>query len=196
MIDRGSHLGRQRAFHFDQRWCIACRACQIACKDLHNLPVGVNWRRVVTLEVGVFPRPLVFHLSLSCNHCARPACAEACPVGAITKRAEDGVVILDRSLCTGCRTCEDACPYGALQYDPSTRLVSKCDMCVDLLACGEEPACVAACTMRTVRVGWLDEMDVGDEPSGVGLPDPSLTRPSLRIHAHRDACPSAADRRG
>lgn len=191
-----SPLGRQLAFYFDQQGCTACRACQIACKDLHDLPVGVNWLRVATLEFGRFPRPEVFHVVVACNHCARPACVEACPSGALTKRAEDGVVALDRSLCTKCRACEDACPYGAIQHDPATGEVGKCDLCGDFVAAGKAPACVAACTMRVLRWGWLDELDSADSAGELtdtvrGLPDPAITGPSWRIRPHRDARASA-----
>lgn len=180
---KGRDVGaqRQRAFLFDQRFCVACRSCQMACKDLHDLSVGVNWRRVMVREAGQFPKPEVVHLSMSCNHCAKPACLETCPTGAILKRQEDGVVLLDSSRCTGCRACADACPYGVPQYDPATGLVGKCDLCADLLSRGEQPGCVSACTMRVLHVGWLEEMAEGEPPGGDGLPDPSLTLPALRV---------------
>lgn len=178
---------RQRAFHFNQQACHACKACQMACKDLHDLPVGVNWRRVTTKEQGVFPRPRVFHLSLACNHCERPACAAACPEGALYKRESDGVVLLDHERCLGCLACADACPYGAIQHNPQTDTVGKCDFCDALLARGEEPACVTACPMRALTAGWLDELDEGGEARGPGLPDPAPTGPALRITPHRDA---------
>jgi len=178
--------GRQLAFYFDQRYCTACKSCQIACKDLHDLPVGVNWRRVTTYERGQYPHPKVFHLTQSCHHCGRPTCADACPLGAIQKRAEDGIVVLNSALCTGCRLCEAACPYGALQYDATSGAMGKCDFCLDLLARGEKPACVSACTLRVLEYGWLDEM--GGEPvRGPALPDPGETEPSMRVRFHRDA---------
>jgi anaerobic dimethyl sulfoxide reductase subunit B len=178
---------RQRAFRFDQRYCIACKACVIACKDKHDLPVGVNWRRVATVERGAFPRPRAFHLSISCNHCGDPACVAACPTGALRKRTEDGVVALAAEECIACGACVPACPWGAIQRDPNTDAVGKCDFCRDLLAAGREPACVSACVMRVLTCGWLDEMADLPEPTGPGLPDPAGLAPALRIVPHRDA---------
>ena len=149
-------LGRQRAFRFEQAGCIACRACQMACKDLNNLPVGVNWRRVTTTESGVYPRPVVSFLSISCEHCQEPACVPACPEDALTKRPEDGLVLLDAGRCTGCQSCVEACQFGALQFDPARGQVSKCDFCEELVAQGEPPACVSACVMRVLHAGWID----------------------------------------
>lgn len=187
MREAESRPSRQRAFFFDQRGCIACRACQMACKDLHDLPVGVNWRRVTTFEFGSFPRPEVFHLTMACNHCLQPACIAACPEGALAKRGSDGVVLFDAERCLACLACVDACPYGAIQFDAQTGAAGKCDMCVGFLERGEEPACVAACVMEVLRVGWLDELPEDAIPAGRGLPDPAITDPALRIIPHRHA---------
>jgi len=177
-------VARQRGFYFDQEACIGCNACQMACKDLHDHPVGVNWRRVTAHEFGRYPRPEVVYISVSCSHCARPPCADACPNAGFTKRALDGAVVHNAADCMICLECVAACPYGAIQVNPSTGTVGKCDLCDRLVARGEQPACVAACPMDALRLIWLDECSVEVVPLR-GLPDPALTEPSLRVQPHR-----------
>lgn len=90
----------QLAFYFDQTRCVGCYACGVACKDWNDVPAGpAKWRRITHIEEGDFPRPFVAHLSETCNHCENPLCATVCPAGAIAKRDEDGVVLVDRSKC-------------------------------------------------------------------------------------------------
>lgn len=179
---------RQRAFFFDQRYCTGCQACHMACKDLHDHPVGVSWRRVTTYQFGQYPSLRVYHLSHACHHCAHPACVAACPNGALQKRAADGVVVLAAAQCGGCHVCVTACPYHVIQVDPIGGRTSKCDFCVELLDGGERPACVDACPLHVLETGWLDEM--GGEPlRGPGLPDPDAIGPATRVHLHRHHLP-------
>jgi anaerobic dimethyl sulfoxide reductase subunit B (iron-sulfur subunit) len=151
----------QLAFYFDQTRCIGCHTCVVACKDWNDLPAElVHWRRVSTFEEGAFPDVKVFHLSVSCNHCVRPACIEACPEEAISKRESDGVVVIESERCTGCRLCENACPYGAIQFRSEDEEVKaeKCTFCTDRLENDEPPVCVAACPMRALDFGPMDEL--------------------------------------
>ena len=126
--------------HFDASSCTGCKACQAACKDHNDLPAGILWRRVYEVSGGGWTRAgaawthdvFAWNLSLSCNHCERPVCAEVCPTGAVRRR-EDGVVLLDSGKCMGCRYCEWACPYGAPRFDAARGVMTKCDLCADRL---------------------------------------------------------------
>ncbi|MDP1861958.1 MAG: DMSO/selenate family reductase complex B subunit [Gemmatimonadaceae bacterium] len=180
----------QPAFYLDASACSGCKACQAACKDKHNLPVGVLWRRVYEVTGGGWTRAgetwtsdvFAYSLSLSCHHCARPICVEVCPTQAMHKRA-DGIVVVDHDQCMGCQYCSWACPYDAPQYDRARGHMTKCDFCADNLAEGKPPACVAACPMRVL------EMRQGQAPSpNVNpLPVASLTQPALIVRPHHAA---------
>jgi anaerobic dimethyl sulfoxide reductase subunit B (iron-sulfur subunit) len=145
-------------FYFDQSRCTGCGACAVACKDWNNVPAGAQaqWRRVYSFEAGRFPQVDVVHLCLSCCHCAEPACAKACPTGAIRKRAEDGAVLVNRDICRGCRSCQTACPYGAPQYAGGDYRMMKCTFCVDRQAQGLKPACVDACPYFALDAGTAE----------------------------------------
>lgn len=119
---------KQLGFIHNNMDCLGCRACEIACKDKNGLPAGPRFRRVMYVEGGSFPNVFAYKVNMSCNHCAEPACLPTCPTGAIWKRADNGVVDIDSTLCIGCRRCEAACPYGAPQYDPVENVIKKCNM--------------------------------------------------------------------
>lgn len=195
-----TEAGADYGFFFDQSLCTGCKACQIACKDKHDLPVGITWRRVVEYTGGSWqtsgstftPNVFTYYTSVSCNHCENPVCMEVCPTTAMSKR-EDGTVYVDESKCVGCRYCQWACPYGAPQLDTRTGHMSKCDLCYDYRETGQDPACVSACPSRALDWGPIDELrkahgDTDGTTAGIApLPDPSITKPHLVIHPHRDA---------
>lgn len=176
--------------------CIGCRACEIACKDKNGLNAGPRFRRVMYIEGGSFPEVFAYKVNMSCNHCAEPACLPTCPTGAIFKRADNGVVDIDSTLCIGCRRCEAACPYGAPQFDPEDGLVKKCNLCIDELEAGRHPYCVMACMMRVLDIGPIDALRAGTFPTkamGPGdkpvqqvknMTSPELTKPSIVFVPH------------
>ncbi len=174
----------QLGFYIDMTACIGCRTCQIACKDKNDLDVGVLFRRVHSFEGGKYPNPWLYHISMACNHCADAPCVRNCPTGALTKR-DDGLVVLDKGRCIGCRYCMWSCPYGAIQYIEKEGRVGKCDGCADLVDQGQNPACVDACPMRALAFGDIEELrrKYGDNARVKGLPDPDLTHPSVTIMA-------------
>ena len=138
--------------------CVGCNACEVACKQEHNLPVGPRWIRVHSDG----PREIAGKLQLRyiishCIHCSSPSCKDACPVNAITK-GEDGVVLIDEELCTGCKDCIEACPLGVMQFDNEKKVAQKCDLCLDRLGRWLPPACVAACPSHCIYFGDISEV--------------------------------------
>lgn len=179
----------QLGFYYDMTACTGCKTCQIACKDKNNLDVGKFFRKVHQFEGGQFPNPWVYNLSIGCNHCAEPKCVQNCPTGALHKLQENGIVLHDKEKCIGCRLCTWSCPYSAPQYFEDRGKAGKCDFCIELIDKGEEPACVAACQMRVLKFGDIEELrkEHGNVADVKGLPDSGITKPSLVINPHKEA---------
>ncbi len=190
-------MGKQLAFYFEQKHCVGCKTCQIACKDKNDLAVGQLFRKVNEFEGGtyerkgtaVIPNIYAFWLSISCNHCVNPVCVEHCPTAALQKRSEDGIVYIEQDRCIGCQQCVNYCPYDAPQYNPATQKVGKCDFCRDLLSEGKAPACVSSCPLRVLDYGTLDMLrqKYGALNQTNGMPSADITQPALVITPHRDA---------
>ncbi|MCF8476315.1 MAG: 4Fe-4S dicluster domain-containing protein [Pseudolabrys sp.] len=96
----------------DLRRCVGCQACTAACKEANATPPGVQWRRVLDIEVGEYPDVKRVFVPTGCQHCADPPCMDVCPTKATGQRA-DGIVTIDYDLCIGCAYCAVACPYEA-----------------------------------------------------------------------------------
>ncbi len=189
------------AFYFDSSSCSGCKACQVACQDKNNLPLGVLWRRVYEVSGGQWTRTgeawtstvFAYNLSVACNHCVHPKCAGVCPVDAYEVRP-DGVVLIDPQKCIGCGYCAWACPYDAPQMDRSGGSMTKCNLCCDNLDAGLPPACVAACPLRCLELVETDDPGINTlgqvlwKISGAEHPFPlsklSRTEPHMVIKPH------------
>ena len=175
-------------FYFDMTACAGCKTCQVACIDKNDLPLATLLRRVEIYDFGKYPNARFFNLSISCNHCDKPACVAACPTGA-TYKTEEGPVLHDDLICIGCEACVNACPYGHPKLIPDLGIVHKCDTCIGLRKNGHNPICVDSCWMRALEFGDIDELKakhsnedlVCDLPV---LPDSSITSPNILIHAN------------
>lgn len=143
-------------FIIDNRKCIGCHACTVACKAEHDVPVGVNRTWVKYIEKGEFPETdRAFHV-MRCNHCEDAPCVEACPVTALYMR-DDGIVDFNRERCIGCNACVQACPYDALYTDPATSTAAKCNYCSHRVDVGLEPACVNVCPEHAIISGDMED---------------------------------------
>jgi len=159
-------MSREYALIVKKADCIGCEACEIACKQEHNLPVGPRWIRVTTDSPKLIDGKLQLRYSVShCLHCTEPGCLTSCPQNAITKR-EDGIVLIDADLCTGCRACVDGCPIGVMQFDDNKGLAEKCDLCVARHDRGLNPVCVNACPNKCIYYGYTSDIfNKADKPA-------------------------------
>ncbi len=142
-------------FVIDNRKCIGCHACTVACKSEHDVPVGVNRTWVKQTEKGVFPNTRRIFSVLRCNHCSDAPCVEICPVEALFNR-EDGIVDFNNDRCIGCKSCMQACPYDALYIDPQSHTAAKCNYCAHRVDIGLEPACVNICPEHAIVSGDME----------------------------------------
>ncbi|HVB76059.1 MAG TPA: 4Fe-4S dicluster domain-containing protein [Ktedonobacteraceae bacterium] len=140
------------AFVIDQRKCIGCHACTVACKAEHDVPIGVYRTWVKYIEKGEFPNSRRYFLVNRCNHCDDAPCVAICPTKALYKRA-DGIVDFDNTRCIGCKSCMQACPYDALYIDPNSHTAAKCNYCAHRTEIGLEPACVVVCPVHAIIAG-------------------------------------------
>ena len=144
------------AFVIDQRKCIGCHACTVACKAEHDVPIGVNRTWVKYIEKGEFPNSRRYFLVNRCNHCEDAPCVTICPTKALFKRA-NGIVDFDSERCIGCKSCMQACPYDALYIHPDSHTAAKCNYCAHRTERGLEPACVVVCPERAIIAGDMDD---------------------------------------
>lgn len=142
-------------FIIDNRKCIGCHACTVACKSEHQVPVGVNRTWAKYIEKGEFPDTRRLFSVMRCNHCADAPCVEICPVTALYTR-EDGIVDFDDRRCISCKACTQACPYDALYIHPDTKTAAKCNYCSHRTDIGLEPACVVVCPEHAIISGDMD----------------------------------------
>lgn len=161
------------AILFDASKCVGCKACQVACKSWYELRseatvLGESFNNPPDLTSNTWIRinfvetegehSLEWHFQrISCLHCEEPPCAYNCPTNAITKYPE-GPVVIDQSICIGCRNCIQSCPFDIPRYDAQAGVVFKCTMCADRVSVGREPACVESCPFDALEFGETETM--------------------------------------
>lgn len=147
----------------DTSKCMACRGCQVACKQWNGLPSesteqlgtyenppelsGHTWIRVEFIER---PGEWLFRAH-TCMHCTNASCEEVCPTGAISHQGE--FVIIDQEWCIGCGYCVQACPFDVPHKDEITGTARKCRFCIDRVSNNFEPACAKTCPTGAIQFG-------------------------------------------
>ncbi|HVG90715.1 MAG TPA: 4Fe-4S dicluster domain-containing protein [Alphaproteobacteria bacterium] len=143
-------------FVIDQDRCIGCHACTVACKEEHQVPIGVFRTWVKYVETGEFPQTRRHFGVMRCNHCDDAPCIEICPTHSLFRRS-DGIVDFDNRRCIGCKSCMQACPYDALYIDPNSNTAAKCNFCAHRVEQSLEPACVVVCPTQAILAGDMDD---------------------------------------
>ena len=168
------------AMGIDVHKCIGCGRCADACKKENNVPREPEYfrtwveRYIIPAEgdahvdspnggIDGFPELKSdgdilrsFYVPKLCNHCANPPCVQVCPVGA-TFVSPDGVVLVDKDYCVGCRYCIQACPYGARYLHPTQKVAEKCTFCYHRIRKGLLPACVEVCPTKARIFGEVGQ---------------------------------------
>lgn len=152
----------------DQERCIGCDACSVACRIENKtsnfwIIVETQGGNKKDIPNGKYPNLELNFQPQLCNHCNRPPCVDACSSEALIRR-EDGIVILDKQLCTGCEACISACPYGVISFDKELNIAEKCNFCAHRIDKGLEPFCVICCEGQAMHFG-----DLNDENSTISI---------------------------
>ena len=160
-----------KAILYDAAMCIGCKLCEKACAERNGLPydeeIAAESNQSEHKFTAVMSQGDKFMRRL-CMNCQDPACASACPVGALRKTAE-GPVTYEASRCIGCRYCMIACPFSVPKYEWSKVLPSirKCDMCAGRVAKGLPTACAAVCPTGATKFGERDAL-IAEAASRIG----------------------------
>ena len=171
---------------YDSTLCIGCKACVAGCKEANGMPVEIpaelrdwnegTWDTAKDLSgdtlnvIKVYMHGTVAEkdraengfafVKRQCLHCVDPSCMSACPVSAMIKDPETGIVSHDADRCIGCRYCVYACPFGGpkYEYDDPFGKIQKCQLCNHLLPEGKLPGCVETCPTGATLFGRYDDL--------------------------------------
>lgn len=154
--------------------CIGCKGCEVACKEWNELKVeptenfgSYQSHRDLTPETWLLMRFNEVEIDNelrwlitknACHHCEEPGCLYACPSPGAIVQYTNGIVDFNQENCIGCQYCVSGCPFDIPRFDTLTKKVYKCNMCVDRVGAGLEPACVKTCPTNAISWGSKDDM--------------------------------------
>jgi len=158
--ERMAHVKKRLMVTIDPSLCLGCRTCELQCALAHS--EGGDLMSVIRSGEKPGHRVSVeshegLPVPLHCQHCEEPACVLACPTGAIGRLADGAPVLVDDARCIGCKMCVQACPFGVITVNTNGKGVLKCDLCIERLAKGLEPACVASCPTKALALREVGE---------------------------------------
>ncbi len=158
----------------DMSRCIGCKGCEVACKEWNDLKVeptfnfgsyqshqdlsANTWLLMRFNEIEVDGDLQWLIKKDACNHCEEPVCLYACPAPGAIVQYENGIVDFNQENCIGCQFCVAGCPFDIPRFNKETRTVFKCNMCIDRVESGLEPACVKTCPTKAISWGTKDDM--------------------------------------
>lgn len=174
----------------DVNKCIGCGNCVVACKVENDVPIDFKLSRTwiegyaveekIPIEesdvrkeilstsknpflekdwIEISKKRKTFYVPKLCNHCANAPCVNVCPVYA-RFYTKEGVVLVDKETCIGCKYCIVACPYGATFLHPEQKVTDKCTFCYHRIKRGLKPACVVACPTGARVFGSINDDEI------------------------------------
>ncbi len=158
----------------DMSRCIGCKGCEVACKEWNELKVEPTfnfgsyqshqdlspdtWLLMRFNEIEVDGDLQWLIKKDACHHCEEPGCLYACPAPGAIVQYENGIVDFNQENCIGCQLCVAGCPFDIPRFNKETRTVFKCNMCIDRVEAGLEPACVKTCPTKAISWGTKEDM--------------------------------------
>lgn len=139
-----------KALYIDYQKCTGCRLCELVCAVKHDgfsNPARSRIRVIKWEAEGLY-------VPMSCQQCEDAPCLNVCPVKAISRDEDLGLVMVDYDVCIGCRSCVVVCPFGAMSFNVIDRKVFKCDLC------DGDPQCVRFCEEKAVDFVEVDDVSI------------------------------------